>query len=187
MRGGCVCPLRSARSWRAGAFWLRCWLLLLVRGRHDAGKLLKLGIYSEIAVALKGGPWREASMAMLARAFGLSKEEEEARAAGHDVLGGGNSARSFPRRSFTRMHSFFARVAEGGVHQMQRVSQRRGSEDDAGATISGVGPSAASVSAASVSAAASDPFEIEEGEGETRMSMSTPIGVSPARAREIVS
>jgi hypothetical protein len=43
------------------------------------------------------------------------------------------------------------------------------------------------VSAASVSAAASDPFEIEEGEGETRMSMSTPIGVSPARAREIVS
>ena len=32
------------------------------------GELLKRGIYSEIAVALKGGPWREASMAMLAMA-----------------------------------------------------------------------------------------------------------------------
>jgi hypothetical protein len=38
------------------------------------GELLKRGIYSEIAVALKGGrPWREASMTMLAMAFGLSE------------------------------------------------------------------------------------------------------------------
>ena len=37
--------------------------------------LLKRGIYSEIAIALKGGAWREASMAMLDMALRLSKEE----------------------------------------------------------------------------------------------------------------
>ena len=55
------------------------------------GELLKRGIYSEIAIALKGGPWREASMAMLGMAFGLSKEEVEAQSAGQDVLGKGLS------------------------------------------------------------------------------------------------
>jgi len=54
-------------------------------------ELLKRGIYSEIAIALKGGPWREASMAMLGMAFGLSKEEVEAQSAGQDVLGKGLS------------------------------------------------------------------------------------------------
>jgi hypothetical protein len=54
-------------------------------------ELLKRGIYSEIAIALKGGPWREASMAMLGMAFGLSKEEAEAQSAGQDVLGKGLS------------------------------------------------------------------------------------------------
>jgi hypothetical protein len=57
------------------------------------GELLQRGIYSEIAIALKGGPWRDASMAMLALAFGLSKEEAEARAAGKDVLGQGLTSR----------------------------------------------------------------------------------------------
>ena len=40
-------------------------------GSTPAG-LLKRGIYSEIAVPLKGGPWREASMALLASALMLS-------------------------------------------------------------------------------------------------------------------
>ena len=48
--------------------------------------LIGRGIYSEIAVALKGGPWREVSMAMLAMAFGLSKGEAEAAADGEDVI-----------------------------------------------------------------------------------------------------
>ena len=52
-------------------------------------ELLQRNIYSEIAIALKGGPWREASMAVLAMAFGLSKEEAEAIADGNDVLGQG--------------------------------------------------------------------------------------------------
>ena len=38
-------------------------------------ELLKRGIYSSIAVALKGGLWREASMALLGMALGMSKEE----------------------------------------------------------------------------------------------------------------
>ena len=35
--------------------------------------LLKRGLYSEIAVPLKGGPWREASMALLGSALGMTK------------------------------------------------------------------------------------------------------------------
>jgi hypothetical protein len=53
------------------------------------GEQLKRGIYSEIAVALKGGPWREASMAMLGMAFGLSKKQTEAMADGQDLLSQG--------------------------------------------------------------------------------------------------
>lgn len=48
--------------------------------------LLKRGIYSEIAIALQSGPWREASMATLGMVFALSKEQAQAQAAGHDVL-----------------------------------------------------------------------------------------------------
>lgn len=41
------------------------------------GELLRRGIYSEIAVVLKGGAWRKASMALLGIALGLSKEESK--------------------------------------------------------------------------------------------------------------
>jgi len=37
--------------------------------------LLQRGIYSEIAVPLKGGAWREASMALFAQALGMSKKQ----------------------------------------------------------------------------------------------------------------
>jgi len=50
-------------------------------------ELLKRGIYSEIAVPLKGGAWREASMMLLAMALGMSKEQIVASKAGEDVLG----------------------------------------------------------------------------------------------------
>ena len=40
-------------------------------------QLLKRGIYSQIAVPLKGGPWRRTSMALLAVALGMSKEDAE--------------------------------------------------------------------------------------------------------------
>jgi len=50
-------------------------------------ELLQRGIYSSIAVPLKGGPWREASMKLLGMALGMSKEEVEDAKEGRDVLG----------------------------------------------------------------------------------------------------
>jgi len=50
-------------------------------------ELLTRGIYSSIAVPLKGGPWREASMKLLGMALGMSKEEAEDAKEGRDVLG----------------------------------------------------------------------------------------------------
>jgi len=50
-------------------------------------ELLKRGVYSEIAVPLKGGMWREASMVLLAMALGMSKEQMADIKAGEDVLG----------------------------------------------------------------------------------------------------
>ena len=48
--------------------------------------LLHRGIYSEIAVPLKGGPWRKASMALLGIALGLSKEEAAAKAGEFGIM-----------------------------------------------------------------------------------------------------
>jgi len=56
--------------------------------------LLKLGIYSEVAVPLKGGPWREVSMTLLAMALGMSKEETM-NAATSDWLGEKSSLDGF--------------------------------------------------------------------------------------------
>ena len=41
------------------------------------GDLLRRGIYAKIAVPLKGGPWRETSMMMLAQAFFLLTAGDE--------------------------------------------------------------------------------------------------------------
>jgi hypothetical protein len=48
--------------------------------------LIKRGIYSSIAVPLKGGAWREVSMVLLSMALGMCKEQVEAVSEGHDVL-----------------------------------------------------------------------------------------------------
>ena len=44
------------------------------------GDLLQRGIYSSIAVAMKGGAWRETSMVMLAQVVAASSKDDEARA-----------------------------------------------------------------------------------------------------------
>ena len=49
-------------------------------------ELLNRGIYFEVAVPLKGGAWRKASMALLGSALSLTKEEAKDAAAGVDVL-----------------------------------------------------------------------------------------------------
>jgi hypothetical protein len=97
-------------------------------------KLLKRGIYSEIAVALKGGPWREASMAMLAMALGLSKEQAEAQAEGQDVLGAGlGFAESFLDRGLAQVWSGLDKsvkqasdVANAGVRRVRISRSPRG-------------------------------------------------------------
>jgi len=48
--------------------------------------LLEQGIYSEIAVPMKGGAWREVSMALMHMALCMSKEDAETAQEGGDVL-----------------------------------------------------------------------------------------------------
>jgi len=52
-------------------------------------RLLQRGVYSHVAVALKGGAWRETSMALVGKALGLSKDEVRTAKEGKDVLGQG--------------------------------------------------------------------------------------------------
>jgi len=56
-------------------------------------ELLKRGIYSEVAVPLKGGAWREASMMLLGMALGMSKDELQDAKEGGDVLGVGEKSK----------------------------------------------------------------------------------------------
>jgi len=49
-------------------------------------ELLQRGVYSSIAIPLKGGPWREASIALMVRALGMSKNDKQAAKEGGDPL-----------------------------------------------------------------------------------------------------
>jgi len=55
-------------------------------------ELLHRAIYSEVAVALKGGAWRETSMALFSKALNMSKEEHGQAMEGSDVLQQGVAA-----------------------------------------------------------------------------------------------
>jgi len=63
-------------------------------------ELLARGIYSSIAIPLKGGPWREASMALMAMAMGMSKEDVADANKGEDMLGIGKSNQHRMREAF---------------------------------------------------------------------------------------
>jgi len=82
--------------------------------------LLKRGIYSEIAVPLKGGPWREASMVLMGMALGMSKEDLATAQVGGDVLGLDVTAQSGVRARF-------AKRRRGLVQAMSSMSQRASS------------------------------------------------------------
>jgi hypothetical protein len=84
--------------------------------------LLKRGIYSEIAVALKGGPWREVSMSMLGMAFGLSKEQEEAQALGMHVLDMSFSEGSI-QQSLQMMTSGLMRMRRKSENVLDQISE----------------------------------------------------------------
>jgi hypothetical protein len=51
---------------------VRIQLLLCVPKGTIPTHLLQRGIYSQIAIALKGGAWRDTSMVLLAKALGMS-------------------------------------------------------------------------------------------------------------------
>ena len=130
------------------------------------GELLKRGIYSEIAVALKGGPWREASMAMLAMALGLSKEEAEAQAAGQDVLGEGMKlTESSLYHGLTKMRSGLAHVAGRSMRRRTRKRLQVATITSSTEAPDGAEENAATLSAADVSASTSEPLEIEASNG----------------------
>jgi len=85
-------------------------------------ELLKGGVYSEIAVPLKGGSWRKASMALLGLALAMTKEQADDAAAGIDILNVGDKRRS---RYVKKISAKMIRVA------IQRSSRR--STRDSGA------------------------------------------------------
>ena len=82
--------------------------------------LLSCGIYSEIAIALKGGPWREASMAMLGMALGLSKTQssirEYSRRAKQSVQRVATRARSATRKRSSSRPTTSCEAAPSSVH-----------------------------------------------------------------------
>ena len=63
-------------------------------------ELLTRGIYSSIAVPLKGGPWREASMVLMGMALGMSKDDVAHANEGKDVLGISGSSQQQLRAMF---------------------------------------------------------------------------------------
>jgi len=65
-------------------------------------ELLERGIYSEIAVPLKGGAWREASMVLMGIALGMSKDAIADAGLGSDVLGLRESTQMLVARAKTR-------------------------------------------------------------------------------------
>jgi len=74
-------------------------------------ELLKRGIYSSIAVPLKGGAWREASMVLLGMALGMSKEAIEDAKEGGDVLGLGADTKLLAQSLKGLASSSFAKPA----------------------------------------------------------------------------
>jgi len=81
--------------------------------------LLACGIYSSIAVPLKGGPWREASMALMAMALVMSKEDVADAKEGQDVLGIGKSNQHRMREVFKA--ATVRRFAKSAVKAVQSV------------------------------------------------------------------
>jgi len=76
--------------------------------------LLQRGIYSSIAIPLKGGPWRHVSMVLMGKALSMSKEEADGatESGSHDFFESSavllKSSRQFSvRRLLRRSSSFF--------------------------------------------------------------------------------
>jgi len=95
-------------------------------------ELLKRCIYSEIAVPLKGGAWREASMALLGVAFRMSKEDAVRAKEGEDLLGveQGSSVRKIARQMRTSAFTSVRTLSRSWNHPPHHgtTNARRGNE-----------------------------------------------------------
>ena len=98
------------------------------------GELLRRGIYSTIAVPLKGGPWRETSKVLLAIALGMSKEDVAIAKEDGNYLGRAAEAhvtrfRASFKASRSMLFSQTTKLAMGSsavLLSRERVAQRRG-------------------------------------------------------------
>ena len=93
-------------------------------------ELLQRGIYSEIAVALKGGPWREASMVLLGQALGMPREDSKVTTA----------IKSADVAAADELVSWSAHLGRAVTHTRRRM--RQGSGSLGGALKARCGPSA---------------------------------------------
>ena len=101
------------------------------------GELLKRGVYSSIAVPLKGGEWRKASMVQLAMALGMSKEDIELAKEGGDVLGL-EAEVSTIRASFRLSKSLLSQIPHGSIRNLVPRAALRRSRPTKSATVSAI-------------------------------------------------
>ena len=85
-------------------------------------ELLARGIYSSIAVPLKGGPWREASMALMGMALGMSKDDVADANKDQDLLGIGESNQHRMREVFKAAD--MRRFATSSASKLKKASSK---------------------------------------------------------------
>jgi len=90
--------------------------------------LLKRGIYSQIAVPLKGGSWRQASMRLLAKSVALSEGDVASASEGRDVLDLGDAGAP-QMKKLTRSLTLRLKHKRGSVGPQNEKNQRPRGED----------------------------------------------------------
>jgi len=105
-------------------------------------KLLQRGLYSGYAIELKAGAWREASMALLGMALGMSKAEIETAKEGGDPLGlqaASSRVKTWRVKQGRKLSSKFKKASNAvGRAVSRRVTRRKGDPRAGGAQKPGV-------------------------------------------------
>ena len=86
--------------------------------------LLQRGIYSEIAVPLKGGPWREASMALFGVALGQVATDKLQFKAPTDTLDIADDIAAFGQDAASKAIEGFSEASTGFLNTIRRKSLR---------------------------------------------------------------
>jgi len=99
-------------------------------------ELLNRGIYFEIAVPLKGGPWRKASMALLGSALSMTKEDAKDAAAGVDVLNIRGGSKAWLAKKLRASRKISSAIARASRSRSRNSWSTRSSRNSAVATAS---------------------------------------------------